>query len=175
MAAPHAPTGAHDAGAEHAAAFPPFDASLFGHQLFWLAVSFVLLYFGLSRYVLPKIAQVLEARQASIGGDLAAAEQANRAARDEQTAYERALNAARAETRRVLDAARAEAAAAQARALAQSEQTVTAQIEEAEARLAKARTAGLEAVSTAAQEAADLIVAKLLPPQEALRAAGGAP
>lgn len=88
MAAPHAPAGAHDAGAEHAATFPPFDASLFSHQLFWLVVSFLALYWALSQLVLPRIARTLEARRASIDGDLSAAEAANRAAQEQRAAYE---------------------------------------------------------------------------------------
>ena len=64
-----APVDPHAAG-EGASSFPPFDASLFPHQLFWFAVSFLALYILMSRVALPKIASVLAARDARIRGDL---------------------------------------------------------------------------------------------------------
>jgi len=166
MASPHAPVGAHGAEADHAATFPPFDASLFSHQLFWLVVSLLALYLALSRLVLPKIARTLEARRASIDGDLAAAEAANRAAQQERASYEAALNAAREETRRVLDAARAEAGAAQTAAQARSERALAEQLAQAEVRLAEQTSKGMAAIDAIARDVSRLIVAKLLGPTD---------
>ena len=51
-------------GAGHAAeaAFPPFDPTYFASQLFWLAISFIVLYVLLSRFVLPRIGGAIEER-----------------------------------------------------------------------------------------------------------------
>jgi len=53
------------AGAEYAAeaSFPPFDPTYFASQLFWFAISFVLLYVLLSRFVLPRIGGAIEERR----------------------------------------------------------------------------------------------------------------
>lgn len=177
--APHgaAAHGAPPAGAEgHDAGFPPLDTSLFGHQLFWLVVSFVALYWALSQFVLPKIARVLEQRRTTIEADLAAASLANDTAKAELAAYDRSLAAARDESRRLLDGARHEAAQAQAAEVAEAEQRLTARIDAAEQRLAAGRAEALAAAREAAQDVAQAIVAKLVPftAADPRRAAGGA-
>ncbi len=64
--ATHAADAAHGAaaGGEHAASFPPFDASLFSSQLIWFAITFALLYYIVSRHILPNIASVVDKRAA---------------------------------------------------------------------------------------------------------------
>lgn len=49
---------------------PQLDPSSFHSQLFWLAVTFFVLYIAMSRYVLPKVSEVLQARQERISNDL---------------------------------------------------------------------------------------------------------
>jgi len=178
--APHGAT-AHGApltgGEEHAAGFPPFDAALFSHQLFWLVVSFAALYWALSQFVLPKIARVLEQRRSTIEADLAAASLANDTAKAELAAYDRSLAEARDEARRLLDAARSEAAKAQALEIAEAERKLAARLDAAEERLAAGRSEALAAAREAAQDAAHAIVDKLLPfpaTVDPRRVAGGA-
>lgn len=167
---------AHGAGggAEAHGAFPPFDASLFEHQLFWLVVSFGALYWLLSTIVLPKIGAALEARRAKIEGDLAAAAAAQEAARSELAAYEAALAEARQEARRLSEEVRAEAAAVAAKETAEAEAKLAARTAEAEARLAASRAETLAGARAAAEDAAHAIVAKLLPqPDEPRRMTAG--
>ena len=45
--------------AEGTKTFPPFDASLFPHQLFWFVLSFVALYAIMAKVALPRIAAVI--------------------------------------------------------------------------------------------------------------------
>ena len=56
---------AYGADAAHAASdvFPPFDPTYFPSQLFWLAISFVVLYVALDRFILPKIKTTIEDRR----------------------------------------------------------------------------------------------------------------
>ncbi len=77
------------------AAFPPFDASTFGGQLFWLAVVFVALYVLMSRLVLPRLSGIIEARETTLARDLDAAAAAKGRAEAAGTAYETSLSEAR--------------------------------------------------------------------------------
>lgn len=179
--APHGAVahGALPAGAEgHDAGFPPLDSSLFPHQLFWLVISFVALYWALSQFVLPKIGRVLEQRRSTIEADLAAASLANETAKAELSAYDRSLAAARDESRRLLDTARAEASAAQTSEIAAAEQKLSARIEAAEQRLAAGRSEALAAAREAAEDVAAAIVEKLVPfpaSSDTRRVVGGTP
>jgi alkylation response protein AidB-like acyl-CoA dehydrogenase len=112
--AAEAPHGAEAAahGGEHAAgAFPPFDVSLFPHQLIWFAIAFVALYILMSRVALPSVASVVDARAAKVQGDLDLAAETSAAAETARADAERATATARAGARKIVDDMRAEMAA----------------------------------------------------------------
>ena len=50
--------------------FPQFDFSTFPSQIFWLALSFGVLYLALSRSVLPKLGGIIEKRGDTIAHSL---------------------------------------------------------------------------------------------------------
>lgn len=151
------------AGAEHSAAFPPFDTALFQHQAVWLVLSFAALYGLLTYIVLPKIGGAIAARKSSIDGDLAAAAQANSEAKAASDAYDRNLAQARLSARQLTDAARNEAAQTQAQEVNAAEAKLAERLAQAETQLAAARVSGMAAAKEAAIEAAQAIVTKLLP------------
>lgn len=151
------------AGAEHSAAFPPFDTALFQHQAVWLVLSFAALYGLLTYIVLPKIGGAIAARKSSIDGDLAAAAQANSEAKAASDAYDRSLAQARLSARQLTDAARNEAAQTQAQEVNAAEAKLAERLAQAETQLAAARVSGMAAAKEAAIEAAQAIVTKLLP------------
>lgn len=151
------------AGAEHSAAFPPFDTALFQHQAVWLVLSFAALYGLLTYIVLPKIGGAIAARKSSIDGDLAAAAQANSEAKAASDAYDRSLAQARLAARQLTDAARNEAAQAQAQEVNAAEAKLAERLAQAETQLAAARVSGMASAKEAAIEAAQAIVTKLLP------------
>jgi F-type H+-transporting ATPase subunit b len=119
-------------GAEHGASggFPPFDVSLFPHQLFWFAVSFGALYLLLAFVILPKISATLASRKGQIEADLQAAALETQQAEAAKLASEKAQAEAKNSARSKLDAMRKsvgdEAQAAQAKALAEAEASIKA-------------------------------------------------
>lgn len=60
--------------AEKSSGLPQLDAETYASQIFWLAVSFAILYFFMSKISLPKIAKVMHERKTKIASDLKKAE-----------------------------------------------------------------------------------------------------
>ena len=70
---------------------PHLDFSTFAGQIFWFAVSFVVLYQIVSRTVLPTIGGVLEDRGKHIASDLEKAETATNEAESVEETYKKSL------------------------------------------------------------------------------------
>jgi F-type H+-transporting ATPase subunit b len=164
---PHAVEAAHSAaaGGEHAAtgAFPPFDALTFGTQLFWFAVTFVLLYLVVSRFVLPKVGGVLAKRAGTIAGDLDQAVQKSAAAEEARVSMERAVAKARADARSMIDAARADVMAKLNAEQEAAEKRLTDKIAAAEASVDAARKKALAEVPAIADQLARDIADRIAP------------
>ena len=50
--------------------------AIYASQLFWLAIVFALIYFGIGKAMVPRIERTIDDRNARIAGDLAAAQAA---------------------------------------------------------------------------------------------------
>lgn len=152
-------TEAH--GAEAADVFPPFDPAHFSSQLFWLAITFAVLYLLLSRVFLPRVGDILERRSGRIANDIDEAERLNEQAKASKVALEQSLAEARAKGRNMASEARAsveaEIAADSAKVDAELETKMVAAREKIEGMKAKA----LEHVDEIAIDTADAIVSAL--------------
>jgi F-type H+-transporting ATPase subunit b len=153
-------------GAEHAAeggaaSFPPFDATLFPHQLFWFALSFIALYFVMSRYALPAVAQVIASREAATKTNLDVAASTSETAERTKQAAEQGAAAGRAKALALVEEARA---AAQAEFAAEQEK-VDARLREralaAEARINDTRAKALAEIAPVADDLAKDIAARV--------------
>ncbi len=131
-------------------------------QLVWLAILFAALYVLMSAVAVPRIAATLQARDAKISGDLAAAEKANEDARALIENYHQRLTNAR-ENARGLTREREEAdvAAATAR-LSEVNERISARIAEAEKRIGEQRASALTGLEQMASEVAESVYAKLV-------------
>lgn len=162
-AAPHgAEAGAHGAahGAAHAS-FPPFDATLFSHQLIWFAISFGILYFLMSRVALPAVAKVLEERKHTIQTDLDSAAGTSEEAETAKAEAERATAEARAGARKLVDDMRAEINAVLVDERAKAEAVLVERVAAAEKRINAARAEALASVDGIATDLSKEVVAKL--------------
>jgi F-type H+-transporting ATPase subunit b len=75
--------------------FPPFDSTHFGSLLIWLALTFGLLYWLMSRVALPRVAGILEARHNKINADVLAAHAKRKEADQASADYQKTLADAR--------------------------------------------------------------------------------
>ncbi len=141
---------------------PQLDPSVFPTQLFWLLLTFVPLYFVIWRVALPKIGDVLEARQDKIDDDLKKAAALKEDAETVLAEYEAAQAAARASAHDVLRAAQDEMAAEVERRGNELTAKLAGQAAEAEARISAAKDEALANLHGAVSEVAAAATSKLL-------------
>ena len=162
--------------AQSSGGLPQLHVPHFSPQLIWLAITFGVLYFILSRWSLPRVAEVIEERRDRIQRDLDEAERLKGETEKALAAYEQELAAARgrasAIARETRDALTAEVDGERGRVDAQ----VNAKVADAEKRIADMKSKALAQVSEIASDSAGAVVSKLIgaevSPDEARRALG---
>ena len=141
---------------------PQLDPSFFAPQLIWLAISFVILYVLMARVALPRIGDVLEARQDRIAHDLDAAATLKSEAETVLADYEQSLAKSHAEAQSLLATAAEERTRSAAERQAEMDAKITGQLEEAEARINDARQAAMDNVTEVAKDVARSATARLI-------------
>lgn len=141
---------------------PQLDLTRFPPQLFWLAVTFILLYLLMSKLALPRVGDILRTREEKIAGDLNRAEQLNRDADAALKGYEQALAEARAKATEIAAKTRATIQAEADARQAEAEARLAAQAAEAEASIRATRDQALGQVREIANDTATALVARLL-------------
>ena len=151
--------------AEHASGsgFPPFDQiGEFGvSQVFWLIVTFAVLYFAAANVFLPRIRKAVEDRDGAIKTDVAEAAALSAKADESVKQFEAQIAAARANARDTASKAKAEADAKTAQATAAKEAELNSRLAAAEARINDTRTKAMANVSVVAEDAAAAIAERL--------------
>ncbi|HYF07393.1 MAG TPA: F0F1 ATP synthase subunit B' [Acetobacteraceae bacterium] len=131
-------------------------------QVVWLLIIFGLMYWLVKNIGLPKVEEVLEARQQRIQGDLEAAQRMKEEAEAAMSAHREATARARAEAQSAVAAA-VQAAEAETQAKADAlNARLNAQIAEAEERIARARASAMGALREVAADTTAAVVAKLV-------------
>ena len=157
----HITDGAHHAAGSIAEKFPPFDASTFTSQLFWLAITFVILYIFLSRVFLPKIGNVIEERKGKIASDIDDAARMKAEADESVLEAEKQLAAARAEARAKAEKTRVEIDAKISEASAAKAAELDVKLSEAEVRIDQMRQSAMASVSNIATQTTAAILSQL--------------
>jgi len=157
-----AETAAHTEAPGEKHTFPPFESQQFPSQIFWLALTFILLYVLMSRIALPRIGSIFAARSKRINDDLAAANRFKEQSEAANAAYQKSLADARARAQAIAAETR-EQQAAQADA---TNKKLEAQLHEklaaAEQSIAATRSAAMGNVGSIAAETAAAIVERLI-------------
>ncbi|NKD46185.1 F0F1 ATP synthase subunit B' [Haematospirillum jordaniae] len=140
---------------------PQFEPSTFASQLFWLAVTFTLLYVLVSRYAIPRLGEIMEQRQRTVEDDLDRAKQLKAETETSIRAYEKALTDARSKAQDLLRQAQEEVTRQAEIRNREVSVRLAAQIRDGEDRIAKARDAALVSVRDLASVVASDAAAKL--------------
>lgn len=133
----------------------------FASQLFWLIVSFGLIYILIGRGMLPKIEATVDARDQRISDDLAAAERARAAADETEEAYRAKTEANRAEALKVTQVAKDASARETEQRIKAADAEIGSRVSAAEAKIRAAANAALADIENVAAEAAHDMVARL--------------
>ncbi|WP_316861359.1 F0F1 ATP synthase subunit B [uncultured Cohaesibacter sp.] len=150
--------GGHEEGGN----FPPFDSSTFGSQLLWLAITFGLLYYIMSKVALPRIANILEVRRDRIASDLGEAERLKRETDEAIASYEESLAEARLKAQGIAKTAREEAKLHIEAEFNKVEADVAEQISAANDKIMAVKEAAMSEVGAIATETTEAIVERIL-------------
>jgi F-type H+-transporting ATPase subunit b len=118
---------------------PQLDIETYASQIFWLTVTFLVLYFLVAKIAMPRIAEVLEGRQERIEDDLDKAETLKKEAYLVRVEYEKALSSAREEAHEATRRAQEEISKHGAEVEALASQKVVNMLKDAEDRIEAAR------------------------------------
>jgi F-type H+-transporting ATPase subunit b len=138
-----------------------FATPLTVSQVVWGAIIFVLLLVLLSKWALPKVAEVVDARHATITGDLDTARVAKAEADAAVAELTAATRQARAEAAAAVASATLKAKSEAAEQAARMNASLDAQLAEAEGRIGQARASAMGALRQVATEAATAVVTRL--------------
>ncbi len=131
-------------------------------QIFWLVVTFAILYILMAYVALPRVESVLEERRKRIADDLEAAERSKKDSEAVIAQYEAALAQARSRAQAISADTRTRVNADSAAQRSATEAKLAGDVRAAETRIAAARDEALAKIDSVATDAATGIVERLL-------------
>ena len=140
---------------------PQLDVNTFLPQVVWLVITFTALFLLMWRVAVPRIADVLEARQRRIEDNLDKAQESKKEAEETLAAYEQAMNEARAGANTHIAEAAARMSGEAANREAKLAKDLSARIAAAEDEIAKAVGDAMDNIRAATIEVAAAVLERL--------------
>ena len=140
---------------------PQLDFATFPTQIFWLCITFLLLYLVMWKVVIPRISGVLEERQSRVENDLERAEQLQLEAASILAAYEESISNGKLEAQKIIQEATLQIAESQAHREAEALERISAMTAEAEGKINAARNDAIADIRSVAAELVQITVLKL--------------
>ena len=155
---------AHEAvkAVEKKGGLPQLNTHDFAPQLFWLGLTFVALYFIMSRIALPRVGEVIEERRDRIQRDLDAAERLKGDTEKALASYEKALADARTNASGIAKETRERLAGEVDKEKTKVDSQIAAKLAEAETRITATKSKALTSVSEIAADTAGAVLSKLI-------------
>jgi F-type H+-transporting ATPase subunit b len=136
-------------------------SAVFASQLFWLALVFGLIFFGIGRGMLPKVRSTIGARERKIADDLEKARAARAKADETEAAWRARMDEARVEAARIAQEAKQESARNTERRVNEALVQIDAKVESARVRIWTSVRAARAEMEVVAAEAAQQMVEQL--------------
>ena len=136
-------------------------SSIIFSQLFWLAIVFGIIFFGIGRGMLPKIQSTVDAREKKIGEDLERAQAARAEAEETEAAWRARMDQARAEAARLAQEAKQESAKATEARVKKAVDKIGLKVDAASAKVREAVEAARAEIESVAAEASREMVERL--------------
>jgi F-type H+-transporting ATPase subunit b len=130
-------------------------------QLFWLAIVFGIIFFGIGRGMLPKIQSTVDAREKKIAEDLERAQAARAAAEETEAAWRASMDAARAEAAKLSQDAKQASAIKTEKKVQAAAEKINLKVETAQAKIRDALEAARAEIEAVAAEATQEMVTRL--------------
>lgn len=140
---------------------PQLDLSTWTSQIFWLVLTFAVLYFALSRFILPGLRDTIGTRTDRIADDLDSATRMKQEAEEAEKAYETSLRDARAKAMNVAESTRQSLDAEIRTELDAADAEADRGAQLAETRIREIKTAALSNIDAVAAEVAGAVVSEL--------------
>jgi F-type H+-transporting ATPase subunit b len=141
---------------------PQFDVDTFAPQLVWLAITFITLFLIMWRFALPQVASILEMRRAHIDADLAEAARLREETAKAIADYEQALADAKSRGHNTAQQIRDETSKALQLQRAESDQVITAKMDDAAQRIGQVHDTAVAHISEIATDVAQAVVAQVV-------------
>ena len=144
---------------------PQFDPSTWTSQIFWLVVTFCLLYVLMARIVLPRMSSILDEREKQVSTNLKKAEKLKEDAEKVLADYQNAMQDARTRASELLKSAADDIAIQSAQRHAAVDKELNEKLRDAEERIESARREALKdtgPLKEIAQTVATLATGRLL-------------
>ncbi|MCI5060463.1 MAG: hypothetical protein MRY79_05250 [Alphaproteobacteria bacterium] len=150
--------------AEHASSggLPQFDPTWFASQVFWLAISFAILYFFFAKKTLPDISSVIENRKNHIQADIESAEKLTAEADSVQEAYQKGLEKSQNQAAKVIQDTETKMKEKAARSFDEFRERSESRMKEAEERIAESTETAMDEMNQMAAEVASIAVEKII-------------
>ena len=140
---------------------PQLDPTWFASQLFWLAITFAILYGILSRKVLPPLLEIIERRQQTKERDITEAQTFKSQAEQARHEYERALSEARGRAQQLMTDAMQETKAKGEQKTRDMDKQIEANLKEASRKITAKKEEMIASLTPATLELTSMIVEKL--------------
>lgn len=142
--------------------FAPLDPAFFPSQIFWILVSFIVLYFLLSRVFLPRVGETIEERSSRIADDLDEATRMQREAEEAEKSFNASLADARAKATNIAETTKRSVDEEIGSELAAAEASAQKVTNAADARIRSLRTEALSNIESVGAEAAQAAILALI-------------